>query len=56
MSCENCENDQEYKFPAYYRWKDADIEIRGCERHIREVMIALDIIQERLVNEKPPKN
>ena len=47
MSCEDCEKAQERIFQgldgiAYYRWKNANIGIIGCEKHISEVMEALN--------------
>ena len=42
MSCENCEKAQEEPNFAYYRWKNANIEMRGCGEHLREVFDALN--------------
>lgn len=45
MSCEDCKLRQETDSSAYYRWDNARIEIRGCDRHLREVIIALTFWQ-----------
>ena len=43
MSCENCDKFQDTKLTSYYRWKNANIEIRGCEKHLKEIF---DILNE----------
>ena len=56
MSCENCEIMQEggqvkngqvvrFKGRAYYRWKNANVEIRGCDLHLLEIFEALNNAQ-----------
>lgn len=46
MSCENCEITQENSVgKAYYRWKNANIEIDGCDKHLLEVFEALNKAQ-----------
>jgi len=45
MSCEKCEKFQASKKTSYYRWKKANIEIRGCKEHLREIFMALSLIQ-----------
>jgi len=47
MSCEACEEAQEKPMSAYFRWKNANIEIRGCDEHLREIFDALSKIQKR---------
>ena len=42
MSCIKCEEFQETAKTAYYRWKNANIEVRGCDEHLREVFDALN--------------
>lgn len=32
---------------AYYRWKNANIEMRGCDKHLREVFDALSEAQKQ---------
>lgn len=45
MSCELCETEQEKtQRSAYYRWKNANIEVRGCDTHLREMFSALNNI------------
>ena len=43
MSCENCDKFQDTELTSYYRWKNANIEIRGCEKHLKEIF---DILNE----------
>ncbi len=47
MSCKNCEEYQEGEEirVAYYRWKNANIEMVGCPEHLREVFDALNNAQ-----------
>lgn len=45
MSCENCEQAQRGRKKAYYRWGIADIEVMGCEPHLKEVFSALNRAQ-----------
>ena len=46
MSCKNCDEKQESNgSKAYYRWKDANIEMDGCDVHLREVFDALNKVQ-----------
>ncbi len=41
MSCNNCDKAQEGSTSAYFRWKNANIELRGCGQHLRQVIQAL---------------
>ena len=41
MSCIDCDKFQDSNLTSYYRWKNANIEIRGCEKHLKEIMEAL---------------
>ena len=42
MSCQDCSISQgELRF-AYYRWKNANIKMQGCDLHLREVFDALN--------------
>jgi len=50
MSCEECEKFQESGMTSYYRWKNANIEVKGCRKHLKEVFEALNKIQEELKN------
>jgi hypothetical protein len=45
MSCAKCENLQRSDMTSYYRWKNADIEIRACREHLIEVFEALNAAQ-----------
>jgi len=49
MSCEHCENHQEKtSLSAYYRWKKANVELRGCDEHLREIF---DVLNKHQFNE-----
>ncbi len=44
MSCEKCEASQDTfdaTKVAYYRWKNANIAMIGCDEHLRQVFDAL---------------
>ncbi len=41
MSCKGCREAQEKQGAYYFRWKRANIEMRGCAKHISEVMDVL---------------
>lgn len=45
MSCIKCDEFQESEMTSYYRWKNANIEMRGCKEHLREVMETLTKVQ-----------
>ena len=47
MSCNNCEKaqDDERGLVAYYRWKNANIAVTGCDEHLREVFDVLNKAQ-----------
>ena len=47
MSCENCENKSIPKEGAYYRWKNANIEILACRQHWLEIREALNEAQNK---------
>ena len=49
MSCENCEKSQEGDTSAFFRWKTANIEVRGCDEHLKEIF---DVLREY---QKEPK-
>lgn len=34
-----------FKGKAFYRWKNANIEVNGCDEHLREVFDALNEVQ-----------
>ena len=41
MSCQDCDKLQDSNMTSYFRWKNANIEIRGCKKHLKEVFEAL---------------
>ncbi len=45
MSCKECEQFQEGTFTSYYRWKNANVEVRACKEHLKEIFKALSEIQ-----------
>lgn len=51
MSCKECEEYQEKGLVAYYRWKNANIGLIGCPKHIKEI---LDYLNKR--NKEEDKN
>lgn len=52
MSCKNCEVAQQISGSYCYRWKSVNIEIRGCKKHIKEIIKFLnDNLPE--IKEKP---
>jgi len=45
MSCKECDAVQESDVVAAYRWKNANIVMSGCGKHLREVMESLNKVQ-----------
>lgn len=45
MSCQQCEDFQDGEQTSYYRWKNANIEVRACQTHLKEVFAALNSVQ-----------
>jgi hypothetical protein len=45
MSCEQCQIAQETNKSAFYRWKNANIELRGCDEHLKEIFEVLSEAQ-----------
>jgi hypothetical protein len=46
MSCEKCKIAQDVEKREYYfRWKNANILLSGCEEHIKEIMDILRKVQ-----------
>ena len=43
MSCNKCNEFQDSEVTSFFRWKNANIEIRACEEHLKEVFEALII-------------
>ena len=52
MSCIDCEKWQDSEKTTFYRWKNANIEMRACDKHLREIFNALDKIQEEHYKEE----
>ena len=51
MSCQDCEDFQDSQKTSFYRWKNANIEVRACEKHLKEIFEALNKVQ--AVNQLP---
>lgn len=47
MSCKNCNKfqDEEPYMTTFYRWKYANIEMRCCEEHLKEIFEELNQVQ-----------
>lgn len=41
MSCEDCEKTQKEPGIAWYRWKVANIAMKACDKHLREIFEVL---------------
>lgn len=41
MSCEDCYKFQKSGLTSFFRWDRANIEIRACEKHLKEVFEVL---------------
>lgn len=48
MSCQKCDDFQDSEMTSYYRWKHANVEMRGCDEHLREIFDALNQAQKLL--------
>lgn len=46
MSCQACQESQDDGSPSYFRWKNANIQMNGCNAHLNEVMNVLRSFQE----------
>ena len=47
MSCEQCEIEQDTREKEYYfRWKNANILLFGCTKHIKEIMDILRKVEQ----------
>ena len=42
MTCDDCDQWQKEHKSAFYRWKTANIEVRGCPQHLKELFIYLN--------------
>lgn len=45
MSCNACDDRQNDGAICYYRWKNANLLIVGCDEHLKEVFEALNEVQ-----------
>lgn len=45
MSCKECKASQETMLIAYYRWDVANIAMKGCSKHLREIFDVLNLYQ-----------
>lgn len=54
MACNDCEQKQDGDTSAFYRWKAANIEMRGCDVHLREIFDVLNEIQSRVIKQAAP--
>jgi hypothetical protein len=41
MSCEACQKFQESTATSFFRWKNANVEVRACDEHLKEVFDVL---------------
>lgn len=48
MSCQMCDDAEESGYIAYYRWKNANIGVYACEKHLTEIFDALNYAQREL--------
>ena len=49
MSCQACHDFQETDQTSFFRWKNANVEIRACEYHLSEIFDVLREYQKREV-------
>lgn len=57
MSCKECTDLQLGETTSFYRWGNANVEVRACEPHLKEVYDALNHAQhaeERVAMEEAP--
>lgn len=52
MSCEPCKTAQQFESAVFYRWKNANIQVKGCEEHLKEIFLVLNDVQERIMESK----
>ena len=51
MSCQKCDDFQDSEMTSCYRWKHANVEMRGCDEHLREIFDALNWAQRKMTGE-----
>ena len=55
MSCEKCKEVQDSDITSFYRWKNANVEIRACDEHLKEIFSILTEAQKKKeLSEKCP--
>ncbi len=54
MSCEKCNKSHEESAIAYYRWDIANIALKGCAKHLREIFNVLSFWQDAGRRDKQP--
>lgn len=48
MSCMACDSKSDYPDTmAYYRWKNANVGMIGCNKHLKEIFDALNEVQRK---------
>lgn len=48
MTCKDCEKTQlDFTTSYYFRWKDANIELRCCQKHAGEIIEELNLLQKQ---------
>lgn len=52
MSCKMCDEFQQSDMTSFFRWKNANIEIRACAAHMTEVFEVLRDYQKKEDKEK----
>jgi hypothetical protein len=45
MACEECIKFQNSGNTSYYRWKNSSVEIKACDKHLKEIFDALNKVQ-----------
>jgi len=45
MSCDKCAVAQDKGLVAYFRWKNANVAMVGCDEHLREIFDVLKAAQ-----------
>jgi len=53
MSCKDCDDLQEGNVTSYFRWGTANIEVRACRKHLKEVYDVLREAQKQEIKPKP---
>jgi len=51
MSCQECNDFQDSDKTSFFRWKNANIEVRACKKHMIEIYDVLREAQRKRSNE-----